>query len=66
MHPSKKNLTLLKKNELIVIIDELNAKIGKKNGAMRRLQARLNNAKMRMRRMNDTVRYLRKRILELY
>jgi hypothetical protein len=66
MHPSKKNLTLLKKNELIVIIDELNVKIGKKNGAMRRLQARLNNAKMRMRRMNDTVRYMRKRILELY
>jgi len=66
MRYSKKDLTQLKKNELILIIDELHVKIGKKNGSMRKLHTRLSNAKLRMQRMNDTVRYLRKRILELH
>jgi hypothetical protein len=66
MRYSKKNLVLLKKNELILIIDELDAKVGKKNGSMRKLQMRLNNAKLRMQKMDTTVRYLRKRILELH
>ena len=65
MRYSKKDLIQLKKNELIVIIDELNVMIDKKNGSMRKLYNRLNNAKQRMQRMNDTVRYMRQRILEL-
>jgi hypothetical protein len=66
MRYSKKNLELLKKSELIQIIDELHVKIGKKNSSMRKLQVRLNNARMRVQKMNDTVRYMRKRLLELY
>jgi hypothetical protein len=66
MRYSKKSLVLLKKIELILIIDELDAKIGKKNGSMRKLQMRLNNAKLRVQKMNTTVQHLRKRILELH
>lgn len=66
MRYSKKDLMRLEKNDLIGVIDELLVKISKKNESIRKIHVRLKNAKSKMHKMNDAIRYQRKRILELH
>jgi hypothetical protein len=60
------NLSDLDKENLLLIIEVLQAKLKRKNDQLHRTQIRLNTAKSKLFRMKDTVAYQRKRLLELY
>lgn len=60
------NLSDLDKENLLLIIAVLQAKLKRKNDQLHRTQIKLNTTKGKLVRMKDTVVYQRKRLLELY
>lgn len=60
------NLPDLDKENLLLIIAVLQAKLKRKHDQLHRTQIKLNTAKGKLARMKDTVAYQRKRLLELY
>ena len=53
------------KEYLLVLLEDLQSKLDKKNKQIGSLRMQLNRAKNRMNTMKDTVNYQRKKILEL-
>lgn len=61
-----KDLMLSDKETLLLLIDELQKKLKKKNFELSRARTKLSKARSRMMKMKDTVEFQRKRIIELY
>ncbi|MEO7992209.1 MAG: hypothetical protein ABI663_21845 [Chryseolinea sp.] len=63
---TKKNVMERDKDSLIQIVIDLQLKLKKKNEEILRTRTKLNAARTRMQKMDETVRFQRNRILELY
>jgi hypothetical protein len=63
---SKKNLMLSDQETLLLVIEELQLKLKKKNNELNTARTKLSLAKTRVMKMKDTVEFQRKRIIELY
>jgi len=66
MARGKKELMLSDRETLLLVIEELQAKLKKKNMELHKTRLKLNVAKNRVVKMKDTVEFQRNRIIELY
>jgi hypothetical protein len=60
------DLANMDKAELIDLVNDLQARLKNKESKLYQTRLKLNNAKTRLRSMQDTVMHQRSRILELY
>lgn len=60
------DLANMDKAELIDLVNDLQARLKSKESKLYQTRLKLNNAKTRLRSMQDTVMHQRSRILELY
>jgi hypothetical protein len=60
------DLANMDKEELIDLVNDLQARLKAKESKLYQTRLKLNNAKTRLRSMQDTVMHQRSRILELY
>ncbi len=63
---TKKNVMESDKDSLIQIVTDLQLKLKKKNAEILRTRTKLNAARSKVQKMEETVRFQRNRILELY
>lgn len=54
------------KAELLLVVEELQRKLTRKKDALKKTKAKLVTTRHRLKKMEDTVAYQRRRILELY
>ncbi len=62
----KTRLLHYEKDALVELVEELLAKVKRKNAELHKAKTKLRTTRIRLNKMKDTVAYQRKRILELY